>query len=255
MLEIKGFTTEKIRLLHLGVLTNTLKYMSAVILADYLRSNIKCERITSFIDQETKRPLVSTWHEFIKISIEEMKKLGHHLFIPELPIFYERVETKIPKKDKITLPRGYCDNDGNHIENKEKVGWIEALISERNAFAHGRFRPSLKNYKFCYRILKKLLVEMKWCADYKMYKLEGETLKSLRGSYLNMSELSIDPRDLPGSVIGELLGIGFLVGLCAIFNCLYDDYAVTTWNYAKFMLLGYLPARCITLLEGELELS
>ena len=159
------------------VLTNTLKYLALVVETEYLVGDLRDEDLNRLVEVDLGRPLVSAWHRFLRAALPFMEQEGHSPFIPELKPFYERVELKIPNRDKVKPPGSYYDDTGELVAKKSQgLGWVSALINYRNRFAHDANPPDeelQELYDFYYPVLEDLLDAMSWAADYPLYKQEG----------------------------------------------------------------------------------
>ena len=214
------------------VLTNTLKYLALVVETEYLRSELRDEALNRMIDKDLGRPLVSAWHRFLETALPFMASQGHASFIPELQPFYEKVELKTARRDKVKPPGAYYDDLGEVVEKKgQALPWVSALINYRNRLAHDANPPDEElqsAYDFYYPILRRLLEEMGWCADYRLYKRERSRLFSLMGDSPVVVNEQLPEEALSTNLALAARGSDHFLPLIPFFIVPSDHFAVGT---------------------------
>ena len=128
---------------------------------------------------------------FIRETLAFLKEKNHSFFIPELPEYYEKIETGKKRK----LFKGeieFIDSNGDVQMKKQEANAIGMLINFRNRYlGHGLTMDAStaeQLWEEYYPIFKDLLLQMSFCKDYPMYKTEhGETFR-LQSDELHLVE-------------------------------------------------------------------
>jgi tetratricopeptide (TPR) repeat protein len=160
---------------------NYLKYLGLVTASEFFSSPIKDKRLVALFHSSLAEPSFGSWNKYIRETIAFLQQHSHSFFCPELPTYYEFIETG--KKRKLFNGEiKFIDNNGDLQLQKQKASAIDMLINFRNRYlGHGLTPDSIKAQQLWneyYPILIHLLEQMKFSKDYPMFKTEhGETYR------------------------------------------------------------------------------
>ena len=174
------YPVQKVTLLK-DTFLNYLKYMGLVTASEFFNSPIKDKRMVALFQSSIAEPSFGTWNHFIRETISYLEQNNHSFFCPELPKYYDGVETGKKRK----LFKGeieFIDGNGDIQYKKQEATAIGMLINFRNRyFGHGlTLDPTTAQslWNEYYPILRELLLRMTFSVDYPMYKTEhGETYR------------------------------------------------------------------------------
>jgi tetratricopeptide (TPR) repeat protein len=160
---------------------NYLKYMGLVTASEFFQSPFKDKRMVSLFQSSIAEPSFGTWNHFIRETIAYLEQNNHSFFCPELPKYYQDVETGKKRK----LFKGeieFVDGNGDIQYKKQEATAIGMLINFRNRYlGHGLtldHATAQKLWDEYYPIFRELLSRMTFSVDYPMYKSEhGETYR------------------------------------------------------------------------------
>ena len=158
---------------------NYLKYMGLVTASEFFQSPFKDKSMVALFQSSIAEPSFGTWNHFIRETIGYLERNNHSFFCPELPKYYQDVETGKKRK----LFKGeieYVDGNGDIQYKKQETTAIGILINFRNRYlGHGLTldrATAQKLWDEYYPIFRELLLGMSFSVDYPMYKTEhGET--------------------------------------------------------------------------------
>lgn len=174
------YPVQKVTLLK-DTFLNYLKYMGLVTASEFFNSPIKDKRMVALFQSSIAEPSFGTWNHFIRETISYLEQNNHSFFCPELPKYYDSVQTGKKKK----LYKGeieYTDGNGDIQYRKQEATAIDILINFRNRYlGHGLSldpTPAQNVWNEYYPIFRDLLLRMTFSVDYPMYKTEhGETYR------------------------------------------------------------------------------
>jgi tetratricopeptide (TPR) repeat protein len=160
---------------------NYLKYMGLVTASEFFHSSFKDKRMVALFQSSIAEPSFGTWNHFIRETISYLEQNNHSFFCPELPKYYDGVETGKKRK----LFKGeieYIDGNGDIQYKKQEATAIGMLINFRNRYlGHGLTLDTATAQNLWneyYPIFKELLLRMTFSVDYPMYKTEhGEAYR------------------------------------------------------------------------------
>jgi tetratricopeptide (TPR) repeat protein len=160
---------------------NYLKYMGLVTASEFFHSPFKDKRMVALFQSSIAEPSFGTWNHFIRETISYLEQNNHSFFCPELPKYYQAVETGKKRK----LFKGeieYIDGNGDIQYKKQEATAIGMLINFRNRYlGHGLtldLTTAQNLWNEYYPIFKDLLLQMTYSVDYPMFKTEhGETFR------------------------------------------------------------------------------
>jgi tetratricopeptide (TPR) repeat protein len=160
---------------------NYLKYMGLVAASEFFQSPFKDKRMVSLFQSSIAEPSFGTWNHFIRETIAYLEQNNHSFFCPELPKYYQDVETGKKRK----LFKGeieFIDGNGDIQYKKQEATAIGMLINFRNRYlGHGLTLDQATAQKLWdeyYPIFRELLLRMTFSVDYPMYKSEhGESYR------------------------------------------------------------------------------
>ena len=176
---------------------NYMKYLGLIIASEFFNSQLKDKRMVALFQSALSEPSFGSWNQYIRETIEYLKKENHMFFCPELVTHYENIETKKGRK----LYKGeiqYIDSNGDILLKKQEASAIGMLINFRNRYlGHGLTLDENSSqilWDQYFPIFKYLLDEMKFSENYPMFKNDhGETY------LLNSAELKIVNKDTQSS--------------------------------------------------------
>ena len=174
------YPVQKVTLLK-DTFLNYLKYMGLVTASEFFNSPIKDKRMVALFQSSIAEPSFGTWNHFIRETISYLEQNNHSFFCPELPKYYDGVETGKKRK----LFKGeieFIDGNGDIQYKKQEATAIGMLINFRNRYlGHGLTLDTATAQNLWneyYPIFKDLLLRMTFSVDYPMYKTEhGETYR------------------------------------------------------------------------------
>ena len=181
--------------------TNLFKYLALVVETEYLTGDHVLPELTAVIEDKLSANIpLSAWPMFTASAILALEKEGHEFFAAELPGYFRRMDeftgNRPPSGDRVEIyGQGYWNEDGDFIEQKEKTGRFNALISYRNKWAHKPNLPEAQaqaEFEYYYQVLLDSLEAMEWCASYPLYRHEDEQ------AYRLMGTCPITEESLPG---------------------------------------------------------
>ena len=160
---------------------NYLKYLGLVTASEFFQSPLKDKRMVALFHATLAEPSFGTWNQYIRETIAYLQQNNHIFFCPELPLYYDAIETGKKRK----LYKGeieFIDGNGDIQLKKQEATAIGMLINFRNRYlGHGLTldaSTSEKLWEEYYPIFKDLLLQMTFCKDYPMLKTEyGETFR------------------------------------------------------------------------------
>jgi tetratricopeptide (TPR) repeat protein len=160
---------------------NYLKYMGLLAASEFFNSPFKDKRMVALFQSSIAEPSFGTWNHFIRETIAYLEQNNHTFFCPELPKYYEEVETGKKRK----LFKGeieFIDGNGDIQYKKQEATAIGMLINFRNRYlGHGlTLDPTTAQnlWNEYYPIFRELLLRMTYSVDYPMFKTEhGETYR------------------------------------------------------------------------------
>ena len=160
---------------------NYLKYMGLVTASEFFQSPFKDKRMVALFQSSIAEPSFGTWNHFIRETIAYLEQNNHTFFCPELPKYYQEVETGKKRK----LFKGeieFIDGNGDIQYKKQEATAIGMLINFRNRYlGHGLTLDQATAQKLWdeyYPIFRELLSSMSFTVEYPMYKSEhGETYR------------------------------------------------------------------------------
>ena len=176
---------------------NYMKYLGLVIASEFFNSQLKDKRMVALFQSALSEPSFGSWNQYIRETVEYLKKENHMFFCPELVTHYENIETKKGRK----LYKGeiqYIDSNGDILLKKQEASAIGMLINFRNRYlGHGLTLDENSSqilWDQYFPIFKYLLDEMKFSENYPMFKHDhGETY------LLNSADLRIVDKDTQSS--------------------------------------------------------
>ena len=179
---------------------NYLKYLGLLSASEFFNSPFKDKRMVALFHNTLAEPSFGTWNVFIRETLAFLKEKNHSFFIPELPEYYEKIETGKKRK----LFKGeieFIDSNGDVQIKKQESTAIGMLINFRNRYlGHGLTMDAStaeQLWEEYYPIFRDLLLQMSFCKDYPMYKTEhGETFR-LQSDELHLVE---KPNSAPSNV-------------------------------------------------------
>lgn len=160
---------------------NYLKYMGLLAASEFFNSPFKDKRMVALFQSSIAEPSFGTWNHFIRETISYLEQNNHSFFCPELPKYYDCVQTGKKRK----LYKGeikIVDGNGDIQYKKQEATAIDMLINFRNRYlGHGLTLDPVTAQNLWneyYPIFKDLLLRMTYSVDYPMFKTEhGETYR------------------------------------------------------------------------------
>ena len=170
----------KINLLK-DIFLNYLKYLGLITASEFFQSPLKDKRMVALFHATLAEPSFGTWNQYIRETISFLKLNNHPFFCPELPLYYDVVETGKKRK----LYKGeieFIDGNGDIQLKKQEATAIGMLINFRNRYlGHGLTLDNVTAQQLWgeyFPIFKDLLERMTFSNQYPMYKTEhGETFR------------------------------------------------------------------------------
>ena len=160
---------------------NYLKYLGLVTASEFFQSPFKDKRMVALFHATLAEPSFGTWNQYIRETISFLQLNNHSFLCPELPLYYDVVETGKKRK----LYKGeieFIDGNGDIQLKKQEATAIGMLINFRNRYlGHGLTIDTATAQQLWdeyFPIFKELLLQMKFSNDNPMFKTEhGETFR------------------------------------------------------------------------------
>jgi len=147
---------------------NYLKYLGLLVASEYFNSDKKIKSLNTNFRELLYRPQFGYWNKYIRDSINTLNENQHQWFIPELPNYYNKIETEVYAKDN----------------SKETP--IGKLINFRNKYLGHGMVPSDEESRDLWNtyapVLKELLQEMDFCRNYSMISYDNLRMWRLMGT-------------------------------------------------------------------------
>ena len=190
---LKRAITEKHAWTRINLLKDTflnyLKYLGLITATEFFKSDLKDKKMVALFHASLAEPSFGTWNLYIRETIAYLNQNNHSFFCPELPRYYEGIETGKKRK----LYKGeieFIDGNGDVQLKKQEATAIGMLINFRNRYlGHGLTLDedaSKKLWDEYYPMFNQLLTQLNFPIEYPMFKHEhGETY------LLQSSELSV----------------------------------------------------------------
>ncbi len=189
MLEEKN-CFQKLQLMK-DVFLNLLKYVGLLTATEYFFSSMKNTEINSLFREKLYQPHFGHWNHFIREVLSILKDQGHRFMIPELPEYYERVQTG-KKSRKYPLESRYTDDTGEVQTEKKSLTAIDGLINFRNRYiGHGvtlSQEQSRVVFETYYPLLLHLLTELEFCTRYPIFRYKEGRILRLMGAAAEPAE-------------------------------------------------------------------
>lgn len=158
---------------------NYLKYLGLITASEFFNSDLKDKKMVALFHATLAEPSFGTWNLYIRETIAYLKQNNHGFFCPELPGYFEAIETGKRRK----LYKGeieFIDSNGDVQLKKQEATAIGMLINFRNRYlGHGLTLDedaSKKLWDEYYPIFNQLLIQLNFPIEYPMFKHEhGET--------------------------------------------------------------------------------
>ena len=77
---------------------NYLKYLGLLTASEFFNSSLKDKKMVALFQQALAEPSFGTWNQYIRESLNYLSSNHHNFFCPELPAYYEAIETGRKKK-------------------------------------------------------------------------------------------------------------------------------------------------------------
>jgi tetratricopeptide (TPR) repeat protein len=170
---------------------NYLKYLGLLTASEFFNSPFKDKRMVALFQQSLAEPSFGTWNHYIRETLAYLKEKEHSFFIPELPEYYEKVETGKKRK----LYKGeieFIDGNGDVQIKKQEATAIGMLNNFRNRYlGHGLTLDAATAEKLWEEyspMFFEILRELKFTLDYKMYKYENDETFLLQSAQIVQKE-------------------------------------------------------------------
>lgn len=158
---------------------NYLKYLGLITASEFFNSDLKDKKMVALFHATLAEPSFGTWNLYIRETIAYLNQNNHSFFCPELPGYYETIETGKKRK----LYKGeieFIDSNGDVQLKKQEATAIGMLINFRNRYlGHGLTLDedaSKKLWDEYYPMFNQLLIQLNFPIEYPMFKHEhGET--------------------------------------------------------------------------------
>lgn len=168
---------------------NYLKYLGLITASEFFNSDLKDKKMVTLFHATLAEPSFGTWNLYIRETIAFLNQNSHRFFCPELPRYFEAIETGKKRK----LYKGeieFIDSNGDVQLKKQEATAIGMLINFRNRYlGHGLTLDedaSKKLWDEYYPMFNQLLTQLNFPIEYPMFKHEhGETY------LLQSNELSV----------------------------------------------------------------
>ncbi|WP_297510941.1 tetratricopeptide repeat protein [Flavobacterium sp.] len=160
---------------------NYLKYLALLTASEFFQSPFKDKRMVALFHTSLAEPSFGTWNQYIRETIVFLQQNNHEFFCPELPLYYQTVETGKKRK----LYKGeieFIDGNGDIQLKKQEATAIGMLINFRNRYlGHGLTldnETANQLWAEYFPIFMELLLQMNFSTSYPMFKTEhGETFR------------------------------------------------------------------------------
>jgi tetratricopeptide (TPR) repeat protein len=154
---------------------NYLKYLGLLSASEFFNSPIKDRGMVALFHQNLAETAFGKWNHYIREALKYLKEQNHPFFCPDLPAYYEQVESgKKVKQYKGEIE--FIDANGDSQLKKQEATAIGMLINFRNRYlGHGLTLDadsSTKLWDEYFPIFRSLLEQMNFTKDYPMYKRE-----------------------------------------------------------------------------------
>ena len=159
---------------------NYLKYLGLLSASEFFNSEIKDKGMVALFHKNLMETAFGKWNHYIRECLSFLKQQNHTFFYPELPAYYELVETG-NKSKKYKGEIEYQDANGDtQIIVQTSITSIGMLINFRNRYlGHGQTLDEVKSTELWneyFPIFRHLLEQLSFTKDYPMLKHEhGET--------------------------------------------------------------------------------
>jgi tetratricopeptide (TPR) repeat protein len=159
---------------------NYLKYLGLLSASEFFNSEIKDKGMVALFHKNLMETAFGKWNHYIRECLAFLKQQNHTFFYPELPAYYELVETG-SKSKKYKGEIEYQDANGDtQIIVQTSITSIGMLINFRNRYlGHGQTLDEVKSTELWneyFPIFRHLLEQLSFTKDYPMLKHEhGET--------------------------------------------------------------------------------
>jgi tetratricopeptide (TPR) repeat protein len=158
---------------------NYLKYLGLITASEFFNSDLKDKKMVALFHATLAEPSFGTWNLYIRETIAYLNQNNHLFFCPELPGYFEAIETGKKRK----LYKGeieFIDSNGDVQLKKQEATAIGMLINFRNRYlGHGLTLDedaSKKLWDEYYPMFNQLLTQLNFPIEYPMFKHEhGET--------------------------------------------------------------------------------
>jgi tetratricopeptide (TPR) repeat protein len=158
---------------------NYLKYLGLITASEFFNSDLKDKKMVALFHATLAEPSFGTWNLYIRETIAYLNQNNHLFFCPELPGYFEAIETGKKRK----LYKGeieFIDSNGDVQLKKQEATAIGMLINFRNRYlGHGLTLDedaSKKLWDEYYQMFNQLLTQLNFPIEYPMFKHEhGET--------------------------------------------------------------------------------
>ena len=179
-------------------LLNYLKYLGLFTASEFFSSPFKDKNIIKSFHSNLGEPSFGNWNAFIRECLNFLKEKEYGFFCPELPAYYEKIETGKKRK----LYKGEIedrDTFGDIQIKKQKATAIGMLINFRNRYlGHGLTLDEAESDKIWdeyYPIFLSLLKQMEFSKDYPMLKKEDNNTYMLMGRNINTVESDVKVKE------------------------------------------------------------
>ena len=195
---LKRSLVEKNPLRKLNLLRDTflnyLKYLGLITASEFFNSPIKDKSMVALFNRTLTETSFGLWNEYIRETLKFLENRQHVFFCQELNEYYKVVQTGSNRN----LYKGEVYVEDAFGETKitpQKLTGIDSLINFRNRYLGHQQTLDDSTYMSLwdqyFPIFRKLLVQMRFCADYPMYKTEhGETYR-LQSDELVITEAAL----------------------------------------------------------------
>jgi tetratricopeptide (TPR) repeat protein len=168
---------------------NYLKYIGLIAASEFFNSPLKDKKMVSLFQQALAEPSFGSWNQYIRETLSYLKENNHSFFCSDLLSYYDLIESGKKRK----LFKGeieIIDANGDIQIKKQEATAIGMLINFRNRYlGHGLTldeSDAINHWEMYFPIFRELLVQLKFSAEYPMFKFEhGETY------LLNSAEISL----------------------------------------------------------------
>jgi tetratricopeptide (TPR) repeat protein len=168
---------------------NYLKYIGLITASEFFNCPLKDKKMVALFQQALAEPSFGSWNQYIRETLSFLKENNHSFFCSDLLSYYDLIESGKKRK----LFKGeieIMDANGDIQLKKQESTAIGMLINFRNRYlGHGLTldeNAASLHWEMYFPIFRELLVQLKFSAEYPMFKFEhGETY------LLNSAEISL----------------------------------------------------------------